>query len=386
MRCLTVPLEINNFIERVYFKRWVRLPALIKMFSIWITIVYIGVKIGLITFSSLCKKEQEEFNMTIKKSKRDEYYEMFNDGVKFEDIELYFNVKKSTIFDYFIKYMVDHDFEKYEDLIFCELPCCSVCRDIENQLKFTSDFRTIKHKLSSSISYEQVRLVCTLLYLGRLNEFTLYNEDANLELDGKELFTFLDEHSQRSIKTTIGQFVSHNAIEWINIDKIIGIDEINSIDRKKLAIRFLNEEGRKRIFGKYYTLRYNPTDDEMINDIAIQIDYRIPVNYFIYKHDLEYGYEDHTVLRNKFKGIIYLNGVKYQYLENYIRESLFFERKKHSCIGYKANVIPFIKKELRGHDLEFCLDDISKEDARLVIDFIIHDIDFSMVQGIIRYI
>ncbi|MDS0527601.1 hypothetical protein NNC19_18075 [Clostridium sp. SHJSY1] len=138
----------------------------------------------------------------------------------------------------------------------------------------------------------------------------------------REFFDYYDESSIRGIKTVLGTFVSHN-IEWFKDGELISVDEVNNLDRMKLAEAFINKRtyNGKYDFGTWYNKIRDFEDYELMNDVAQFIDLKIPQHYFVRIYEKEKGERvDRTYVRAEYKGIDSIDALEFLYTDNYILE------------------------------------------------------------------
>ena len=102
--------------------------------------------------------------------RKEEYYKSFDEGLDFDEISKEFNVKKSTIYDYFFTYMLNSDISQYEDFILDKLPLNKDIAEIVEMAKENMRFRKIKTRVDKRISFEQIRIVYNLSGTYKLKE------------------------------------------------------------------------------------------------------------------------------------------------------------------------------------------------------------------------
>lgn len=186
------------------------------------------------------------------------------------------------------------------------------------------------------------------------------------------MFGFLEYKDQNRIKIFIGEYLSHKAIEWSVDGNMIPKYKLNQIDRKNLAEEYLEKDGYKRMEKDNYKFRFKPSSKRMIEDIAKQIDFKIPKNYYLKKKDLNLGYEDHSVSINDYKGIHSLSGLKFKFVENYVREKYFINKKSLGFIDFKKDIIPYVENELEDYGFEFIISkhELDEEICLLILHYL----------------
>lgn len=296
--------------------------------------------------------------------RKEEYYNYFNEGVAFDEISKKFNVKRQTVYNHFFKYMFKSDISKYNNFIKKELPSINDINKIIKMTKNNNKINFIKKRINKNISYEQIRLVQNLDRTDQLREFRLSlsksKDNAKNKMNEKDewkkrksLFGFLEYKYQNRIKIAIGEYLSHELVEWSNNGKIIAKYKLNQMDRKSLAEEYLENDGYKRIKKDDYKFRFEPKPEKIIEDVAKQIDFKIPKNYYLKKKDLNLGYEDHSTSINDYKGIHSLSGLKFKYVENYIRDEYFINKKSLGFIDFQKDIIPYVESELNDYGFTF---------------------------------
>ncbi|MBS5886205.1 hypothetical protein [Clostridium sp.] len=144
----------------------------------------------------------------------------------------------------------------------------------------------------------------------------------------EDLFEYLNDRGRKGIKVSIGQWLG---LEFSKIIKEQGltVDVINSIDRIKLAEKFMNRTiGRHTFtdFKRWYWGKRDYERYEIENDIAQFIDLKIPKNYYVCLRE-SLGEE---CVKGEYKGIDTVDGIRFIYEENYELEELTLERTKIS--------------------------------------------------------
>ena len=161
--------------------------------------------------------------------------------------------------------------------------------------------------------------------------------------DDIKLFDYYDETSQRGMKTVIGDFISNNSIFINENGGLISIEEVNNIDRVKLAREFIKKRTNDGVYkiDYFYNVIRNYTEDELINDIALFIDNKIPFNYFIKLNGGDkLSREDRRAMKLKYKGIDSIPGMKFWYEENYKDEL-----NKNELVSEESKIIKFTSEE-----------------------------------------
>lgn len=315
--------------------------------------------------------------------KKEKYYNYFDEGLDFDEISKIFNVKKQTVYNHFFKYMFDSDISKYNNFIKEELPSINDINKIVRMTKNNQKINYIKHRVNRNISYEQIRLVQNLDRTNQLREFRfslIKPKDSNQNKitekseweKNKSLFGFLEYKYQNRFKIAIGEYLSHEAIEWSNNGEMIAKYELNQIDRKSLAEKYLENDGYKRIEKNDYEFRFEPKPDKIIEDVAKQIDFKIPKNYYLKKKDLNFGYEDHSISVNNYEGIHSLSGLKFKFVENYIRDENFVNKGSLGFVDLKKDIIPYVENELKDYGFAFKIPkfDLDKKICLLVLHYL----------------
>ncbi|MFW6015759.1 MAG: helix-turn-helix domain-containing protein [bacterium] len=326
----------------------------------------------------------------------DKYYNYFKQGLTFEKVSKIMGVKKTTVFNHFFKYMYEYkNISQYDNFIEEQLPSKDDCLAIIKKKKNGASLGSIKYSIDENIDYEQIRLVLNLDNLDILKEFMKisskhhripgWHEEKNeiKKINKEDFFSFLVPEDRFRLKIAVGEYLSHTAIKWVKEGEIIDINILNNIDRKEIAKKFLIDDGYQRIKSNSYKFTFKPTEIRLIQDIAKQIDYKIPKNYY---KKLRFADQDHTVSDQDYMGIEDTPGLKYKYIENYIRDDLANNNEDINKIDLNEHIIPFIQQELReyGYVLKENIN-MNKNICLLIMYFLRNDEHCDQVMEYIEY-
>ncbi|MFW5794679.1 MAG: helix-turn-helix domain-containing protein [Bacillota bacterium] len=286
--------------------------------------------------------------------RKEKYYNYFDEGLDFDEISKKLNVKESTIYDHFFNYMLNSDISQYEDFILDKLPLNSDIAEIVKMAKENMSFGEIKYRVDKRISFEQIRIVYNLsgYYKSRetFRQLKLKNKkNDNFSKDG--LFGFLEYRDQNKLKVEIDKYLNNAAFDWSNDGEIVSTSSLNRIDRMSLAENFLEKDEYNLV--ERYKYKFKVNSQRIIEDIAKQIDFEMPKYYYLKKKNLDFGYKDYSKFINGYKGIHKLSGIKYKFVENYIRDELFVEKKDYSYVDFQNDIIPYVESQLNDYGFTF---------------------------------
>lgn len=369
------------------------------------------------------------------KLKKEDYSKLFKEGVSLDGISQSFNVEKEEIYSNFTFFIEKKDkmyfedyFKKYlsrEEAFFEVIKDIKRGKDIEAVIKVTDlnndkafliktlcDYNLLT-KIFNNKTCEPVENQIRKNNLEKnpavdnaFNRFTESNYDRSIDnsldlmdkyylmvnyekeqnnLCEKEMFFYLNNSDKNSVKITIGEILSHRFINWVKNEKMVSKEFLNNLDRKELAKKILRRKVIIRSLEKKRFKTY-PSLEQFILDVAKQIDFKIPKNYFLKKKDLVLGNEDHSIRINEYDGIHDVPGLKYHFVENYVKDELANNLKKHGIITLKNDIIPYVESEIK--DYGFLLrkkEEIKRKDCLNIIYFIRHGEKEKEAMKFLRY-
>lgn len=286
--------------------------------------------------------------------RKEEYYNYFDEGLELNKISKKLNVEKSTVYDHFFNYMLNSDISQYQDFIFDKLPLNKDIAEIIEMSKENMSFGKIKYRVDKRISFEQIRIVYNLGgdYKSRelFRQLKLKNKkNDNFSKDG--LFGFLEYRDQNKLKVEIDKYLNNAAFDWSNDGEIVSKSTLNRMDRMSLAENFLEKDEYNLM--ERYNYKFKVKSQRITEDIAKQIDFEIPKYYYLKKKNLDFGYKDYSKFIDGYEGIHSLSGTKYKFVENYIRDELFVEKKDYSYVDFQNDIIPYVENELEDYGFAF---------------------------------
>ena len=172
------------------------------------------------------------------------------------------------------------------------------------------------------------------------------------------------------LKNEIDKYLNNAAFDWSKDGELVSASKLNKIDRISLAESFLAQDKYNLI--ERYNYKFKANSQRIIDDIAKQIDFEIPKYYYLKKKNLDFGYKDYSKFINEYEGIHSLSGIKYKFVENYIRDELFVEKKDYSYVDFKKDIIPYVENKLEDYGFEFTISkhDLDEDICLLILHYL----------------
>lgn len=210
----------------------------------------------------------------------------------------------------------------------------------------------------------------------------------------EQLFGYLNKSGLISITSRIGEFLK----SYVGSDCRGGViiqhpDILNDIDRIALAEEFCkkNYYGINGVINERHKIK-SFTNEELLLDIAKQIDRLIPKRYFMLKQ-IEAGINK-DVAKNRYTGIHQVPELKYQFNHLYTKDNKDIRHEFQNYIQYIDREIATYKQltylQNLGKEFGYILineDKLKKWDASSLIGFLINDekIDEELIKKYLQY-
>lgn len=274
--------------------------------------------------------------------------------------------------------------------------CALLMKNI-NETSRTATLKTAKSYLRLSQNNIRPFFEDTRLYFGKrrvdeieqiLNHISLEQmeiiENRHNENSTFSIFDYFNDSDQHRFTMRIGEFIRKYRNEIINDKKPSDLPEcLNTADRTFFAKKFLKGFDYSRMLAYDYVFKYKPSEDLLILDIAKEIDYLLPRHYFRYLRD-KYKNSDMSENCGEYLGIHFMEGLKYQYVDNYIRDSLAFDRSGTIILDVDEKTNEIVRAMLRDHGYVL-KKELEKYEIEKVLMFLFHDIMDDCIFDLIQF-